>query len=478
MAKASEISVKAVDFYMRNVRTRMPFKYGAATLTSVPILHVAATVEVDGYGCCRGVAADILPPKWFDKDPGKEYDRNVEDLLWSARRAAEAYLNGGTGSVFDLWHRAYWDVVRDGDEQGLNRLTSAHGSTLMERAAIDAVGVASGLPYHALVRDGILGIDLGRLYPELEGTSAAAALAPAPVDSMYVRHTVGLADPIRRDDIAVGDRLEDGLPQALEEYIDRQGIAYFKIKVNGNLEADCERLARVAALLDEKAGDYRVTLDGNEQYHDMGPFVELLDRLEGEERFRRFFAAVLYIEQPLDRGLALDPALADGIRAVAARKPMLVDESDGDLGVYKEAVGLGYTGVSSKNCKGLFKAIANQALALSLGGEAAGYFLSGEDLMNLPVVPLQQDLTHLAALGVRHAERNGHHYVRGLEHMSDAERTACLERHGALYGAQGLRVSAGRLDLSSLQVPGLGVGMDMDTASMVPLDRWDFASLA
>lgn len=234
----------------------------------------------------------------------------------------------------------------------------------------------------------------------------------------------------------------------------------------------------MAALLDEKAGDYRVTLDGNEQYHDMGPFVELLDRLEGEERFRRFFAAVLYIEQPLDRGLALDPALADGIRAVAARKPMLVDESDGDLGVYKEAVGLGYTGVSSKNCKGLFKAIANQALALSLGGEAAGYFLSGEDLMNLPVVPLQQDLTHLAALGVRHAERNGHHYVRGLEHMSDAERTACLERHGALYGAQGLRVSAGRLDLSSLQVPGLGVGMDMDTASMVPLDRWDFASLA
>ena len=32
------VSLKDVRFYMRNVRTRMPFKYGVAVLTSVPMV--------------------------------------------------------------------------------------------------------------------------------------------------------------------------------------------------------------------------------------------------------------------------------------------------------------------------------------------------------------------------------------------------------------------------------------------------------
>jgi hypothetical protein len=36
----------------------------------------------------------------------------------------------------------------------------------------------------------------------------------------------------------------------------------------------------------------------------------------------------------------------------------------------------------------------------------------------------------------------------------------------------------GRIDLTSLQCPGLGVGMEVDTASMIPLEEWQFESLA
>ena len=57
MANPPAVSLKDVAFFMRNVRTRMPFKYGAATLTSVPILHAVAAVEVEGYGSVEGVAA-------------------------------------------------------------------------------------------------------------------------------------------------------------------------------------------------------------------------------------------------------------------------------------------------------------------------------------------------------------------------------------------------------------------------------------
>lgn len=476
---AVKIKVGETSFYMRNVRTRMPFKYGVATLTSVPILHLVVSLEVDGKKV-EGFAADILPPKWFDKDPAKTYEQNVEDLLFAAGAAADAYADAGSRArdFFAIWQQGYAATLSAGDGRMLNHLTAAHGSTLMERALIDAIGKALDLSYYELLREDVLALDLGLLHDRLRGVKPALALAKKPLSTMKVRHTVGLADPIRSGDIATTERLEDGLPQALEQYIAEQGIHYFKIKVNGDLPADMARIEEIASLLDAQAGDYAVTLDGNEQYRDMDSFLQLLEQIEKEHG--NFWQRILYIEQPLERGVALDAALAPGIAAAAAKKPMLVDESDGDLDTFARAMELGYTGVSSKACKGLVKAVANAALANVL--DAQRYFLTGEDLMNLPVVPLQQDLTHLAALGVAHAERNGHHYVRGLEHLSVKERQFCLEQHGDIYSVRGdlpaLDIRAGQIAIGSLQRPGLGVGSGVDTAAMVPLATWTFSSLA
>ena len=102
--------------------------------------------------------------------------------------------------------------------------------------------------------------------------------------------------------------------------------------------------------------------------------------------------------------------------------------------------------------------------------------------MNLPVVPLHQDLAHVAALGIGHVERNGHHYVRGLGHLSEGERMECLVMHGELYaereGLVALDVREGAIYVGSLQVAGLGVGMDVDVEAMRALEDWDFGSLA
>ena len=106
---AVAVSLKDVRFYMRNVRTRMPFKYGVAVLTSVPILQVVAGCELIDGTVVEGVAADILPPKWFDKDPAKDYADNVDDLLFAARAAADAYLQAAQSprSFFAVWQEGY-----------------------------------------------------------------------------------------------------------------------------------------------------------------------------------------------------------------------------------------------------------------------------------------------------------------------------------------------------------------------------------
>ena len=390
--------------------------------------------------------------------------------------------------MFDIWHAGYQQTLAFGDANGLNHLTASHGSSLLERALIDAVGCVLGLTYSQMLAANALGFDLGRVHDELRGVEPVDVLPRQPLDHIAVRHCVGLADPIRRGDIAAADALEDDLPQALEDYIQEQGLTHFKVKVNGDLEADIERLRRVASLLHERCSECAVTLDGNEQYAEMEGFQELLARLEhaNDQELARFYERIIYLEQPLERSVALDSGLETGIRAMADRKTMLIDESDGDLDSFKRAVALGYTGVSSKNCKGLIKAVMNQALASHYSqrsGNGRLFFLSGEDLMNLPVVPLHQDLTHAAALGIAHVERNGHHYVRGLDHLSDSERAACVRDHASLYtererGLVALNIQSGQLDVRSLsRVPGLGSGPDVDADSMTPLEEWTFQSL-
>lgn len=476
---AAAIRLEEVRFYMRNVHTRMPFKYGAAVLTAVPILHVVARGALKNGTPVQGLAADILPPKWFDKDPAKSYEDNVADLLWAAQAARAAYLDAARApkSFFAIWQAGYAQTISAGDAHGLNRLTAVHGSTLMERALIDAVGCGVGASYFELLEANLLGLDLGAIHPELQGVEPGQVIGNAPLAQLHVRHTVGLADPIVASDIAPEEQLDDGLPQSLADCVERQGLTYFKIKVNGDLEADLARLAAIAELLDGRDPEYRVTLDGNEQYREMDSVIGLLDGIASQQP--RLYERILYVEQPLERSVALDPALEPGIRAAAARRPLLIDESDDALDTFGRALALGYEGVSSKACKGLVKALANLALARP----REGCFLSGEDLMNLPVASLHQDLTHVAALGIAHVERNGHHYVRGLDHLTAAERAACLAAHGPLYrevdsGLVALDVRGGKIEVGSLQVAGLGVGMPMAVDAMVELEEWEFASLA
>ena len=74
--------------------------------------------------------------------------------------------------------------------------------------------------------------------------------------------------------------------------------------------------------------------------------------------------------------------------------------------------------------------------------------MTGEDLCCVGVVPVQADLCLVAALGLSHVERNGHHYHPGLNYLPVEEQQAALAAHDDLYqrraGRVSLRIDAGR----------------------------------
>jgi hypothetical protein len=99
--------------------------------------------------------------------------------------------------------------------------------------------------------------------------------------------------------------------------------------------------------------------------------------------------------------------------------------------------------------------------------------LSGEDLTCQAGLAVQQDTLLAASLGVTHIERNGHHYVHGFGVAPAAEARAFAAAHPTLYRADGdgavLAVRDGRLDLSSLHVPGFASAARPSWEDLIPL---------
>ncbi len=188
--------------------------------------------------------------------------------------------------------------------------------------------------------------------------------------------------------------------------------------------------------------------------------LELWRRVRAEPRLARLARSVLFVEQPIRRG----DALARDISPLAREIPVIIDESDDSLEAFPRARSLGYAGVSSKTCKGVYKSLINAARC-ALWNRAEGaqrYFMSGEDLTVQAGLALQQDLALVSLLGIRHVERNGHHYVDGMAAAPEAEQSAFLAAHPDLYershGAVRPAIRDGMLTIASLDCAGYASG--------------------
>lgn len=476
------VRVAEIRFFVREATTRLPFRFGATTMTWAPLVLCEAIVETSEAGRTAGWSSDLLAPKWFDKRPGRTHRDDAEDLLASARNAAAAATEPGRRPVpvFDLWWSVYGScVLRPDLDPGL-RLAAGFGVALVERAVIDAVLRATGSPLFAALRaHGILGFQPGAIHPDLADWDLRRSLPARPRNTIEVRHTVGLADPLRRSDVAAGDRPDDGLPVSLEEVIGCQGVRLFKVKLSGDPARDRERLLDVAGVAGGfLESDWRLSVDANENFADPGELVVLFERLAATDAGRDVLDRLLYVEQPLPRAVSFKRGVADALRRLAAFAPCIIDEADGDVSSFPEAIRSGYRGVSIKNCKGVFRALLNLGLCSVRSTPEAMLFIAPEDLTCLPVVALQQDLATVAALGIAHSERNGHHYFPGLEHLPKADALDALHAHPNLYRAGGRRVSlhveAGRIDVRSLDAAGFGAAPAPHVGSWIPAEDWRF----
>jgi hypothetical protein len=435
--------VRNIALNERPVTFTHPFRFGAVTVDGAPEAVIHAEIELEDGRRSVGAAAELMIPKWFNKGARLSPDETVAQLRCSLHFARELYLKHPFDTAFGLHAACYDHQIARCARADIPALAAGYGPAELDKAILDALLRAQGMDVFTGLKQNIAGID-ARLTPDIDNVIIGNFLTSrAPNSRILLRHTIGMLDALEN----------------LAAIHAESGCRYFKIKLSGDPSADRSRMIAIIQALTDLRIDYRLTLDANEQYPSHKALAALVDALLNDEAFEAVAQHLLYIEQPLPREMTFDLPLGDLGKSFA----FIIDEADASYDAFPRALELGYRGVSSKSCKGLYKSLINGARALH--SNTARSFVTAEDLTCQVGLAIQQDIALGAFHGLVHAERNGHIYGDGFANVSDAEAKEFLHAHPDLYeqgqGNIRLAVRDGAIKFSSLgATPGFASGVD------------------
>ena len=430
-----KLRIAQIDLFERDVPFTHPFRFGAVTVEAAPQAYIRVEVAVEGHGTAVGGSAELMVPKWFDKDPCKTPAQTIDGLRHSLQLAAAAY-QGAEGAAFAIHAERHAAHTAACAAIGLPPLVAAFGMTELDKAVLDAlfravgVGAWAGLAANLAMLDATLTHDLEP--GEIDGFLRRQR----PAASVPVRHAVGYLDDV----------------SALPDTLAATGCQWLKLKLSGDPEADRARLRAIAAVLPHTVRG--ASLDANEQYDPT--LLPVLHAILQDPAIRPITDRLLYVEQPVARG-TLDLGL------FASQHPCVMDEGDDSYGAFPAALEHGWRGVSIKSCKGVYKALLNAVRA-----QKAGAMLTAEDLTTQPGLALQQDAALVAFLGLPHMERNGHAYTAGFVDPSEAERFGMA--HPELYEGARLRLHDGAITTARIGAAiGYGSAAHPDWHALTPM---------
>jgi hypothetical protein len=464
MPPAPRLTVRDIALYERETPFRKPFRFGAVTIerASQAFVRVEIALE-DGRTAC-GETAELMVPKWFDKNPALSTGETVNELRRSLIIARENYFAPQVPlTAFGLHAAVYGEQISRCAAERIPPLAAAFGLAEIDKAILDGLLRAYDIDVFRGLAANIIGLD-ARLTPDIDDTLIRQFLSSRePLGRVAVRHTIGILD------VLTG-------PGGLGDITAAYGCRYFKIKLGGDPEADGARLAAIHAELARLGVDFRVTVDANEQYGDLTSLAALCHVLTTQPGLAGIAERLLYIEQPLPRELTL----ATPLGALAGNFAFIIDEADDSYEAFPAARRLGYSGVSSKACKGLYKSLLNGTRVMATNTENGAAFISAEDLTCQAGLALQQDTALIAFHGIPHAERNSHHYADGFAGAPAAEQAAFAEAHPDLYrpsgtGTSRLIIENGAISTRSLACPGFASAAAPEWSSMNPLRETEAA---
>jgi L-alanine-DL-glutamate epimerase-like enolase superfamily enzyme len=443
--KPTDICIDDVSYAYEDFRYRTPIKFGGTAVDRATILNVECAVRTRDGKRARGFGSMPLGNVWSFPSKMLTYDQTLAAMKAVVERVADVTRACTEfGHPIDLTWALEPEYVKTAAEVPIAEpvpvLCTLVCASPFDAALHDAYGKVHGLNcYHAYGPD-FMNHDLGHyLGGDFRGESLDRYVNRGPQPRMPLYHLIGALDPL--EDADVTQRIGDGLPETLPEWIAHDGLTHLKIKLNGDdLDWDVQRVLnvdRIAAAAQARRGVDRwsYSLDFNEKCGSAGYLLEFLRRVQ--ESAAAGFARIQYIEQPTARDLKLN---RQNVMHEASRiRPVVIDESLIDQESLLLARQMGYTGAALKACKG-----QTQSLLLAAAAQKLRMFLCVQDL-TCPGA----SLIHSAGLAA---------HVPGVAAIESNARQYCPAANRPWEGRfPGIfRVEGGTIATGILTGPGLG----------------------
>jgi L-alanine-DL-glutamate epimerase-like enolase superfamily enzyme len=389
MAKVTDIRIVDVSYQTEEIAYRTPMKFGGRVVEGVTLFHVEVDVETRGGKRARGLGSMPVGNAWGWPSTTLSGAQTLGAMVQLSERVVQLAGSVGQSGQAEQWghpleltsrlaesYGAMSDEVTSSLGESMPRLAALVCSSPLEAAVHDAYGRAHEMNCYDLLGAEWVNADLSHyLGDSFQGEYLDQYTRRTPKDAMPLYHLVGALDPLTAADLP--ERLDDGMPETLGEWIVADGLTHLKIKLAGDdLEWDVARVSSIeaaASVAQRERGcdDWCYSLDFNERCQDVAYVLEFLAKLK--ERSPLALDRVQYIEQPTHRDLQGNPG--NRMHEAAKIKPVVIDESLIDHESLILAQELGYSGVALKACKG-----HTEALLMGAAAQKRGLFLCVQDL--------------------------------------------------------------------------------------------------
>lgn len=383
--KPTDLRIEEVRFEYEDHLYRAPLKFGGVALDRATVVNVHVTGRTIGGIVAQGFGSMPLGNIWSFPSKTLTYDQTLAAMKKLVERIARITAeHPEAGHPIDLthaleprYHQAAAEVTKELKlAEPIPVLCTLVSASPFDAALHDAFGKAHGLNCFHTYGPDFMSHDLGHyLGAKFEGETLDRYVLKEPKPRMPLYHLVGALDPITAGDVK--ERIGDGLPNTLPEWIQFNGLTHFKIKLNGDdLGWDVERVVKTDRVIEEAqrqrgVAKWQYSLDFNERCRDVGYLLEFLHRLK--EQAAAGFERIQYIEQPTARDLKANRG--NVMHEAAKLRPVVIDESLLDLESLYLAKEMGYTGVALKACKG-----QSQSVLLAAAAQKEKMFLCVQDL--------------------------------------------------------------------------------------------------
>jgi len=386
-SKVQELEVKTegVQVSFEDFLYRAPLKFGGTVVDRVTLLNVDCRIRNRRGEVAAGFGSMPLGNVWSFPTKAMPYETTLKAMKVLAERVRKITADYPEyGHPIDInWalERSYLQAAAEvskelGLAEPIPKLCTLVTASPFDAAIHDAFGKLYKRSSYRTYGPDFMGQELGHyLGADLRGETLDRYVLTEPKPSMPLYHLVGAVDPITAEDIK--SPLNDGLPEALPDWIHFNGLTHIKIKLNGDdVKWDVERVVRVDAVSAETQkgrglAKWFYSLDFNEKCRDVGYLLDFLNQVK--TRTPEGFARIQYIEQPTKRDLKADRA--NVMHEAAKLRPVVIDESLTDLESLLLAREMGYTGAALKACKG-----QSQALLMAAAAQKFKMFLCVQDL--------------------------------------------------------------------------------------------------